>query len=180
MHRLFVALSLPELAADSLSQLQYGIDGARWRPVETLHLTLQFIGQVDRHGLEATADALAGVFAPGFSMTIAGCDFFGGSKPRAVWAGVKASAELKHLQNKIETALRRADLSVENRKFVPHITLAYLSHVSQAIVASYCAGHAMYSFGPFSVRDFHLYASYLGGEAAHYEIVETYTLSSSR
>ena len=180
MHRLFVALSLPEVVADALSQLQSGVDGARWRPVENFHLTLQFIGDVDRHGLDDVANALSGVSAPLFQLTLAGCDFFGGKRPRALWTGVKPAPELEHLQVKVEHALRRFGLPLENRKFVPHVTLAYLKTTTQDEAMRYAASHSLFSCGPFPVREFHLYASHLGGDASHYEILETYALSSSR
>ncbi len=178
MYRLFVALSLPEIVADALTQLQSGVDGARWRPTESLHLTLQFIGEVDRHGAADVAAALAGVAAPGFSLTLEGCGYFGGDKPRALWAGVSKSAPLEHLQTKVGTALRRFGVQLENRKFKPHVTLAYLNGVPDDEAARYCAGHNLFRMGPFPVRAFHLYESRLGGEAAHYEILESYPLSA--
>jgi len=177
MHRVFVALSLPEVVADALTQLQFGVDGARWRPVENFHLTLQFVGDVDRHGLDDVADALAGVSASSFSITLSGCDFFGGNRPRALWAGVKPSTELDFLQSKVEFALRRYGLTLENRKFVPHVTLAYLKTTTQDEAVRFCNSHSLFSCGPFPVSELHLYASHLGGEAAHYEILESYSLS---
>ncbi len=176
MYRLFAALSLPEVVADALTQLQSGVDGARWRPTENFHLTLQFIGEVNRHGAEDVAAALAGVAAPGFSLTLEGCGFFGDRKPRALWVGASPSAPLQHLQSKVETALRRFGVKLEKRKFTPHVTLAYLNGVSEETAARYCAGHNLFRVGPFPVREFHLYESRLGGEASHYEILETYPL----
>ena len=178
MHRVFIALSLPEVVADALTQLQSGIDGARWRPVENFHLTLQFVGDVDRHGLDEVATALGGILAPGFQLTLSGCWFFGGKHPRLLYAGTKPSPELNHLQAKVEQALRRLGLPLENRKFVPHVTLAYLKHIEQDTVAAYAARHSLFSCGPFPVREFHLYLSHLGGDVSHYEKVETYPLSS--
>ena len=52
MNRFFVALSIPEIVADTLSTLQSGVDGAQWRPMENFHLTLAFIGEADRHGFD--------------------------------------------------------------------------------------------------------------------------------
>lgn len=180
MQRLFVALSLPDLAADSLTQLQSGLDGARWTPEENLHLSLQFIGEVDRHGLAEIHSALAGVSAPGFDLRLSGCGFFGDRKPHALWAGVEPAPGLLHLQAKAATALSRAGFSGEKRKFKPHVTLAYLKGVTREAAAGFSAMHGLYSFGPFPVSEFHLYESRLGGEGSHYEILATYPLSSSR
>ena len=177
MLRLFTALSLPEVAADALAQLQSGVDGARWIAPDSFHLTLQFIGETDKHGLADIHSALQGASAPSFSLTLSGCGFFGESKPRALWVGAAANPALAHLQAKLVTALARAGFAGEKRKFVPHVTLAYLSGAAPAAVASFAAGHGLFSFGPFPIGEFHLYQSHLGGEGSHYEILETYYLT---
>ncbi len=180
MHRLFVALSLPEVVADALLPMQGGVDGAAWRPVDNFHLTLQFIGSVDRRALDEVASALGGISAPCFDLTLSGCGFFGGRKPRALWAGAVSSAPLDHLQAKVETALRNIGLKLENRKYIPHITLAYLKGVREDVVATYCARHNLFSCGPFRVGAFHLYESHLGGQGSHYEILESYFLAPDK
>ena len=180
MHRLFVALAIPEIVADSLSTLQYGVDGARWRPLDNFHITLAFIGETDRHGFETAIDALSTIEAPAFELRLSGLDFFGDKFPRSIWAGVAAAPALEHLQAKVEQALRRSGFTLERRKFKPHVTLAYLKNTTPEAAMRYCAGHGLFSCGPFPVDEFHLYSSQLGGEASHYEIEASYSLSSSR
>ena len=176
MHRLFVALSLPDEIVEALSRLQTGVRGARWIPPDNFHLTLAFIGETDRHGLNEIASALAGVRVPAFDLRLKGCGFFGDKKPRALWAGVEASPPLAHLQSKIETALKRAGFPLEKRKFTPHVTLAYLHGAAPEALAGFCAANGLFSAGPFPLREFQLYESHLGSEAAHYEIVAGYLL----
>lgn len=180
MHRLFVALSIPEAQSDALCRLQNGLEGARWRPVEAFHLTLAFIGEADRHGFSDAVEALSEVEAPGFLLRLSGLGAFGERKPRAVWAGVEACPELHHLQSKVETALRRKGFDLERRKFTPHVTLAYLKGARADAVAHYCTVNGLFSAPAFPVEAFHLYSSRLGGEASHYEIEASYSLSSSR
>lgn len=177
MYRLFTALSLPEVAADALAQLQSGVDGARWVAPENFHLTLQFMGETDKHGLADIHSALQGVSAPAFDLTLSGCGFFGESKPRALWVGTAANPALGHLQAKVATALGRAGFPGEKRKFSPHVTLAYLNGAAPTAVASFAASHGLFSFGPFPVGEFHLYLSHLGGEGSHYEILDSYPLT---
>jgi 2'-5' RNA ligase len=179
MYRLFVALSLPEIVADGLAQLQSGLKGARWVADENFHVTLQFIGRADRHGLSEIHSALA-IGAPSFDLRLSGCGFFGDRKPRALWVGVDGAPGLAHLQSKVATALFRAGFPAERRKFSPHVTIAYLNGVSQADTASFSAMHGLFSAGPFRVDEFHLYQSHTGGDASRYEILETYPLSPSR
>ncbi len=180
MHRLFVAIELPEIVADALTVLQDGVDGARWRPVENFHLTLAFIGEVDRHGFDNAIEALSSVEAPVFEMRLSGAGFFGDRQPRALWAGVEPSPALDHLQAKVEQALGRAGFNLEKRKFKPHVTLAYLRNVSQDVAARYAAQHNLFSCGPFPVQAFHLYSSLLGNNASVYNIEASYALSFSR
>ena len=179
MPRLFVALSIPEIVADALTTLQYGVEGAKWRPPENFHLTLAFIGETDRHGFAEAQTALSTIEAPAFDLRLSGLGFFGDKKPRALWAGLDASPALSHLQAKVEQALRRTGFNLERRKFKPHVTLAYLKNVPRETILTYCAGHGLFSCGPFPIEAYHLYSSQLGGEASHYEIEVSYALSSS-
>lgn len=178
MHRLFVAITPPSDVIDALGDLQTGVRGARWLPDENFHLTLAFIGEVDRHGLEEAASALAAVAAPAFDLKLSGCGYFGDRKPRALWAGAAPAAALLHLQSKVDVALRRAGLVEDRRKFTPHVTLAYLHGVAKDEAERYCAVNGLFAAGPFPVDEFHLYESHLGSEAAHYELVASYSLSS--
>ena len=180
MSRLFVALEIPEVVADALTVMQSGVDGARWVDPQNFHLTLAFIGEVDRHGFDGAIEALSAIDAPAFDMRLSGAGFFGDKKPHALWAGVEPSQGLNHLQAKVETALRREGFALEKRKFKPHVTLAYLKDVPQDEAALYAAQHNLFSCGPFPVEAFHLYSSHLGHGGAHYEIEASYALSSSR
>jgi len=180
MHRLFVAIEIPEIVADALTILQFGVEGARWRPPENFHLTLSFIGDADRHGFSEAMTALSGVSAPAFDLRLSGIGYFGDKKPNALWAGVAPNDALDHLQQKVSAALRRSGFAIEKRKFKPHVTLAYLRGASERDVMSFSASHGLFSCGPFPVEEFHLYSSKLGNDASAYQIEASYALSSSR
>ncbi len=180
MSRLFVALSMPTDVKDALSTMQFGVDGACWRPPENFHMTLSFIGEVDRHGMDAAIDVLSGIEAPSFDMRLSGMGFFGSRKPRAIWAGITPSSDLTHLQRKVDGALRCKGFEIDTRKFTPHVTLAYLKGARRDEVASYCAVNELFSTEEFPVRQFHLYSSTLGATVSHYEIEASYSLSSSK
>src|SRR6266568_527239 len=127
LHRLFVAIDLPDDVRRELDQLREPLPGAHWVPVEQLHLTLRFIGEVDDATLLAVKEGLAGVSGAPFPLAVQGVGHFPpGKHPRVLWVGLDAGPLLGELQRDIETAVQAAGLPAEERPFSPHITLARL------------------------------------------------------
>jgi 2'-5' RNA ligase len=176
MIRLFVALALPQGVAESLLLLQGGVPGARWCEREQLHLTLRFIGEVDGRDAAAIDDALASFRAPQFTLELKGMGEFGGKNPRSLWTGVRDVCAVEHLQRKIESALQRAGLPAEERKFVPHVTLARLRGSPRDRVITFLSGHALYASPPFAVNAFILYSSQLTPNGSLYRAERSYAL----
>ena len=176
MMRLFVAIALPNSVADGLLMLQGGIPGARWSTREQLHLTLRFIGEVDGRDAAAIDDALAAIRSPRFALELKGVGEFGGRNPRALWAGVRDEGPVVHLQRKIESAVQRAGIAAEERKFSPHITLARLRGAPRDRVITFLSAHALYASGPFEVNGFILYSSTLTPNGSLYRPERSYSL----
>ena len=57
-HRLFVAFVPPRAERDELRPLLGGVENARWQTDDLIHITLRFIGNVDRPQAEDIAAAL--------------------------------------------------------------------------------------------------------------------------
>lgn len=176
MMRLFVALALPDAVAQGLALLQAGVPGARWQTRDQLHLTLRFIGEVDGRDAAAVDDALSLIEAPRFALALKGVGEFGGKSPHALWAGVADKEPVTFLQRKIETALQRAGLPAEPRKFVPHVTLARLNGTPPGRVMDYLADHALYTSPSFDVGGFVLYSSHLTPNGSLYRAERAYRL----
>jgi len=177
MIRLFVAIPLPDMVRTQLSLLQSGLQGARWITPENIHLTLRFIGEVP-NDLAADIDlALADISAPGFPLQLGGIGNFGrGRHPHALWVGVTPSKPLMHLQAKIESALVRAGLEPETRKFSAHITIARLRDVRQRRVEEWATAHGAFRSAPFDVDRFVLFSSFLKSAGAVYVEEASYPL----
>jgi len=176
MIRLFVAVRPPPAIRDALIDTMDGIDGARWQDEEQLHLTLRFIGEVDRPVAEDVAAALARVDAPSFDLSIAGVGHFATKgRATALWARPRPSPELEALQHKVERACQQAGLPPERRKFTPHITLARLGR-SAGPIGGWLAAHGALSLPPWRVDEFRLYESTLSPAGAQYEPVVRYPL----
>ncbi|MBO0710904.1 MAG: RNA 2',3'-cyclic phosphodiesterase [Acetobacteraceae bacterium] len=176
--RLFVALDLPIPLRQRLAMLAGGVPGARWVPPENYHLTLRFIGETQKHRAEEIDEALFALRARGFSLTLAGIGLFEkGGRANSLWVGVERNPALDHLQNKIETALQRAGLEPERRRFAPHVTLARLDNVPEAKLAAYVQAHNLFRAEPVPVEHFTLFSSQLGKEQPVYTPEVEYELA---
>ena len=181
MIRAFVALPLPEPVRQKLNLLQYLLPLPRRVPPGNLHLTLVFLGELPGPVLEDAHHALEGLRAPGFALRLRGVGSFG-APPRLVFVGADPCPALDHLQRKVETAVRRAGVAPDRRRFNPHVTLARLdprrpgTEDERARLGAAIAGNADFSVGPFAVDGFALFRSHLGRSGAHYEELARYPL----
>jgi len=128
MHRLFIALRPPRPMREALLAAMGGVPGARWQDDEQLHLTLRFLGEVDRHVAEDVAATLGSVSHPGFLLRLDGVGTFDRrGRIDNIWAGVTPHSPIRALHAAVTAALLRAGIPPEQRAFVPHITLARFS-----------------------------------------------------
>ena len=130
MIRLFIALPIPADIRLELSRLACGLPGARWVAPENYHLTLRFVGNVDSDIAEDVDNALLRIDAEGLTVDLDGIGWFGTKKkPTTIVARASKTPELLHLQRKVESAMIRIGLGPDDRKFMPHVTLAVRSAV---------------------------------------------------
>lgn len=176
MHRLFVAIRPPEPVRARLLAAMGGVGGARWQTDDQLHLSLRFIGEVDRHRAQDVHAALGGVHHPRFEIALAGVGSFERrGEPTTLWAAVAPQEPLRTLHNKVDQAIARVGIAPDQRAFVPHITLARLPRGART-VGSFLEDAGRLASPPFRVEDFCLYESRLTPEGAIYTIVERYSL----
>jgi len=178
MIRLFAALAIPGEIGAALARRQTGVEGARWRPLDTLHVTLRFFGDL-REDVARDLDAeLISVRGRPFDLALSGAGAFGeGPDLHVLWAGVAESEPLRRLAKACESAARRAGLKPEARHYRPHLTLAYLRHPDPAEVAAWIQANNLLKSPPIRVERFGLYSSFLGSEQAHYRLEAEYPLA---
>ncbi len=131
--RTFVAIEIPKplkLNLDrSVEQLRSGLkDGLiRWVRLESMHLTLKFLGEIELEQVHTIGEILDQV-ADGFSslsLEVAdfGC-FPNFNRPRVVWVGFKPDAgDLSRLQSELADRLEKIGFEREQRGYHPHLTL---------------------------------------------------------
>jgi 2'-5' RNA ligase len=130
MARLFVAIRLSPRLKQRIQKIQPPRT-AGITPVAAgnLHLTLQFIGKAP---VESMLKVLSGISVASFQLEFSQASKF---KKGLIWLGVKDSPELKNLQLDIVRSLVKVGLTLEPKRFMPHITLGrYKRHVSAEMI----------------------------------------------
>ena len=176
MHRLFVAIRPPEAIRDLLIDSMADSPDFRWQDDEQLHLTLRFIGEVERPVANDLADALGRIHSRAFELRINGTGRFEQRNGGALWAGIEPKVPVAALSAKIERACQQIGLEPERRAFHPHITLARWKGRRTREVKDYLERHGGLCSDRFAVDEFILFESRLSRHGAHYEEVASYPL----
>lgn len=176
MHRLFVAIRPPEQIIDLLIDAMDDSPEFRWQGEEQLHLTLRFVGEVERPIADDLAAALAHIRAEPFAVRINGVGRFEQRNSGALWAGVEPKEPIAALAAKVERACVSVGLEPERRAYHPHITLARWKGRRTRELASFLERKRGLASDPFEVDRFILFESRLSRHGAHYEEVATYPL----
>lgn len=159
MPRLFIGLEMPGDVTLRLSCLRGGLPGARWVDPSDYHLTLRFIGDIDRRTAREIEDELSDIDSGPIDVRLTGLGVFGGDKPHTLYAGIAPNKALNELQGESERALRRVGLPPEQRKFVPHVTLARLRSSSILDLADYLQAFGHVPHQGFTVDRFALFSA---------------------
>jgi 2'-5' RNA ligase len=176
MPRLFTALELPDALVGQLALVRGGIVGARWLEPDDYHITLRFIGDVDGSVARDIDETLGDIHRPKAPIRFEELSWFGGDKPRAIVAKVKAEPALMDLQAEQERRLRRIGIEPETRKYTPHVTLARLRGAGQAAIASYLATRGALVADSFTAERFVLYSARGGSGGGPYVVEAAYPL----
>ena len=104
MHRLFVAIRPPGDIRDLLIDAMADSPELRWVSDENLHVTLRFIGEVERPLADDIALALGRIRSDPFEIGFSGVGIFERRSGGALWAGVQPKAPIAGLAAKVERA----------------------------------------------------------------------------
>lgn len=106
-----------------------------WVDVDQMHLTMKFLGEVRPERVQAVQSAIALVAAKTqpFSLRAAGAGAFPTMRrPKVIWLGAEASAELRCLKHDLEWELSPLGFDREVRAFHPHVTLGRATPTARA------------------------------------------------
>ena len=177
MHRLFVAIRPPEDIRDLMVDAMDDSPELRWVSDENLHLTLRFIGEVERPLADDIALALSRIRSERFELSIAGVGIFEQRNGGVLWADVRPREPVAGLAAKVERACIAAGLEPERRAFHPHVTLARWSRRETKAAKAFLERNRALAPEVFAVDRFILFESRLSRHGAHYEEVADYPLA---
>lgn len=179
--RAFIALDVPQLIQDSISketarlQKSLGDKFIRWTPIQNIHLTLKFLGNIPVSHIDFLKQILiqtADSYSP-FDVQIKDIASFPSPKLiRILWLSVFASASLTSIQTEVDGAVTKLGYEKEARAFSPHLTIARVKKdVHPNDMQKIREGLSNFQLGkidPLRVDSIHLYQSDLKREGSLY------------
>lgn len=177
MPRLFIALDPPLEIKQALLQLPRAYSGARWQIAAQMHITLVFIGDVDKSQVPELIETLTQITSEPLTLSLKGVDYFGSNRyPRVLYAAIEKNPALDKLQKQVYKAVAAMDIELERKKYIPHVTLARLDRTPYESVGQFLEAEALFKTDSFSVEQFHLYSSKQTRAGSEYRIEASFPL----
>jgi len=191
--RIFVALDLDEGIRSRIAKFTDGLresaPDARWVRVESLHVTLKFIGEQSSDEVEQIKSALSAVRSPSFQMSFGGYGFFPNPKvARVFWVGIRSGPELTELAASVDAATIDLGIPKEDHPFSPHLTLARgrsgapstqredVPNRRFQTLREKLANFSQPEFGTMTAREFFLFESHMGRGGSRYSKLHRFPL----
>jgi 2'-5' RNA ligase len=169
--RTFIAIEIPPqikkaIAAQTASLQKDMGHAVRWVAPENIHLTLKFLGDISVSSVEYISQTLlteCGQLPP-LEVTVGGLGCFPNPhRPRVIWIGLTAPAELMRLQHKIDAATAQLGYDMDEKHFSPHLTIGRVREQASADeskqVQAALESKKIGLLGAFTARAVHLFKS---------------------
>ena len=180
--RAFFALPLPDAQRQALSghlsECAARAPSFRWVSADNLHLTMRFLGRVDRDVALRVGRRLAAHVLPAPRLELSGLGTFKrGRLVRVVWAGLRSGADAAAaLAAVVESECAAAGIESEARPFAPHLTLARARERDGAALPDL---PPMPGLEPWTAKELVLFQSHLSPRGARYEPLAGVRLGAS-
>lgn len=193
--RLFIALDIDDPIRERITGFMDGLRGfapdVRWVRMESLHVTLKFIGEKHPDFVTKVTEELHAIRLAPFPIAFRGYGFFPTAKSaRVFWAGIQAGPELEQLAAVVDRVTASLGVEKEEHAFSPHLTLARGSGGSGAPrhqkgdgpnrvfqkLQEKLAGMPEPDFGTMTAREFFLFQSQLSPKGSRYTKLQSFAL----
>lgn len=188
--RVFIAFDLSIRTVENLVVLQEDLAKpvadagakARWTDAANIHLTLKFLGEMERGMVFRVRDVLRLVSRRHvmFDMETVGVGCFPKpTVPRIIWAGTGPGQDhITQLQSSVEAAMAELGIEPERRPFHPHVTIGRIKTRTKRIdLGPVLEPYAETFFGVSQIKELILFQSELKPTGAVYSVIERFPLS---
>jgi len=181
--RTFVAIPLNQDIISRIEKIHEELRSipadVNWVRPKSIHLTLNFLGNIDEGEIDGIARAIQnGVRTfQSWSVNIKNVGVFPSLRnPRVVWIGIEdKSSKIITLQNQIEKELSKLGFEEEKRKFSPHLTLGRVkSPRGKRDLILYLSDEREKKFGEMGVDRVVLFRSDLKPSGAIYTVLKEF------
>jgi 2'-5' RNA ligase len=189
MIRAFIAIDIPEdvraAIEETQARLKQALVGVKisWTKVANLHLTLQFLGNVEEAVIDPIKSALrlAAAQQQPFELSVRGAGAFPDEKrPHVVWVGCEDTGNrLQALARAVQDAMQPLGFASERREFSGHLTLGRVkSPRPDAALTRAIDSLKDTSFGTLRAETIHLFESQLHPEGSRYTKLSSHALGA--
>lgn len=170
--RAFIAIDIPEELKVLINTYIPEMDGLRKTNLNQLHLTLAFLGDISEIQVDEVKEMILNTGQKCFEMSLQGIGSFTSGDHGVLFTAVnEGSSTTQQINNEIRSGLRMLNIRTEERRFVPHITIARIQnpHRIRGIIEEYTRTNASKKFGSFTCKSITLKKSILTSAGPLYE-----------
>ena len=181
--RVFIGIPIGHKVKSILSIVKSAVNcnpnDIKWIPVENIHLTLSFLGNIANKDLPSLIQSVEKkITSNNFHFTITGTGVFPSTKlPKVLWLGISNGIdELTALQFQVGKSMRKFKENYQKITFTPHITIARIRRLHAKIdVLPFL--NSVYSPIELNVNSVCLYESQLFSEGTQYTVLNAFPLN---
>jgi 2'-5' RNA ligase len=171
--RTFISIEIPDTIKKEILKIQNALPEFKGKKTEfeNLHLTLKFLGEVDKEKIELVRERLKKIKFKEFEAEIDFIGVFSEKFIRIIWLHIKNCDEL---QKEIDDKL--GDLFEKEKRFMGHLTIARVKSVKDKKKFLSEIKNMKIPKLKFVVKNFNLKKSILTEKRPIYEDIEVYKL----
>ncbi len=186
MRRIFIAVKIEprNTLKAMIAELKVALkdDRIKWTEPDNFHITLAFLGETPEDKIMEVVKMLERA-CPGvgaFEIALKGAGMFKSiNDPRILWIGIDPSEKLTILFESVRDGLMDAGITLEERKFNPHLTLGRIKSIKdKGMLASLIADYRNIEIQKQEIREVILYESLLFQSGPVYKPLKKFALDN--
>lgn len=127
MIRLFIALNFNHGVKAQINQIinrvQSNAIRGKFVKEEHMHLTVEFLGEIERDRLDLIKGAMDALDFEAFTLNLTQIGYFKRPEGNIYWLGIKENDTLLKINQKLHQSLIDQGFTLEDRAYRPHITI---------------------------------------------------------